>query len=145
MIWEDGKKISDARANEDGSITPAVYQGNTPITAYNLNKAQEELKKEVGIKNVTGTEEETIDANTLTDIGIYRVSGNKTNFYNNDIDGFIMFTSFVGNNTIIQNVFTENGMATRTGNYSIVEQNMQWDFSEWKNYEQLEWETVDTW
>lgn len=39
--WEDGELITPAKVNEDGTITPAVYTGNTPINAHNLNKAQE--------------------------------------------------------------------------------------------------------
>lgn len=39
--WEDGVLVTPAKVNADGTITPAVYSGNTPLTSYNLNKAQE--------------------------------------------------------------------------------------------------------
>lgn len=38
--WKDGVKISDAYVNEDGSVTEAVYEGDTPLTAHNLNLMQ---------------------------------------------------------------------------------------------------------
>lgn len=39
--WQDGIKISDAHVNEDGTITEAVYEGETPLCAANLNLMQE--------------------------------------------------------------------------------------------------------
>lgn len=39
--WEDGELVTPAKINEDGTITPAVYSGKTPLSSYNLNKAQE--------------------------------------------------------------------------------------------------------
>ena len=41
--WKDGKLVSQAIVNEDGTITPAVYEGNTPLSSYNLNKMQSEI------------------------------------------------------------------------------------------------------
>lgn len=43
--WEDGKLLTLARVNEDGTITPAVYEGKTPLSAHNLNKMQTDLQK----------------------------------------------------------------------------------------------------
>lgn len=45
--WQDGTLVSPAYVNEDGTIIPAVYEGNTPLSAYNLNKMQEDLMKEI--------------------------------------------------------------------------------------------------
>lgn len=39
--WEDGTLVTPAKVNEDGTITAAIYTGKTPLSAYNLNKAQE--------------------------------------------------------------------------------------------------------
>ena len=41
--FKDGELVTPAKVNEDGSITPAVYSGETPISAYILNKMQDEL------------------------------------------------------------------------------------------------------
>lgn len=38
--WKDGVKISDAHVNEDGTITEAVYEGDTPLSSHNLNLMQ---------------------------------------------------------------------------------------------------------
>lgn len=38
--WKDGVKISDAYVNEEGKITEAEYEGDTPLTAHNLNLMQ---------------------------------------------------------------------------------------------------------
>lgn len=56
--WEDGKLVSPAKVNEDGTITPAVYQGATPLSANNLNKMQEDLEK--GITDVKNDLEKEI-------------------------------------------------------------------------------------
>lgn len=39
--FEDGTLVTPAHVNEDGTITPAVYSGNTPLSAYNLNNMQD--------------------------------------------------------------------------------------------------------
>lgn len=39
--WQDGVKISDAVINEDGTVTDAVYEGETPVSAPNLNLMQQ--------------------------------------------------------------------------------------------------------
>jgi len=41
--FKDGELITPAKVNDDGTITPAVYSGETPFSAYMLNKMQEEL------------------------------------------------------------------------------------------------------
>lgn len=71
MTFENGKKISDAYVEIDGVKHPVVmptYDGNTPISAYNLNKMQEELKFGVN-KNTTIS-----DCNGLYNFGIYKIS-----------------------------------------------------------------------
>lgn len=39
--WKDGTKVSDAYVDSNNNIVPAVYSGNTPLSAYNLNKMQQ--------------------------------------------------------------------------------------------------------
>lgn len=41
--WKNGTLVSPAHVNEDGTITPAVYEGETPLSAYNLNLMQNEI------------------------------------------------------------------------------------------------------
>lgn len=41
--WKDGKLVSPAMVNEDGTVTPAVYEGSTPLSSYNLNRMQKEI------------------------------------------------------------------------------------------------------
>ena len=38
--WKDGVKINDAYVNEDGTITEAEYESETPLSAHNLNLMQ---------------------------------------------------------------------------------------------------------
>ena len=45
--WQDGTLVSPAHVNEDGTITPAVYEGATPLAANNLNKMQADLLQEM--------------------------------------------------------------------------------------------------
>lgn len=47
--FEDGQLIKPAYITIDGveyEVTPSVYQGNTPLSSYNLNKMQENILKE---------------------------------------------------------------------------------------------------
>ena len=41
--WKDGELVSPAMVNEDGTVTPAVYEGSTPLSSYNLNRMQKEI------------------------------------------------------------------------------------------------------
>lgn len=38
--WKDGVKINDAYVNEDGTITEAEYESETPLSAHLLNLMQ---------------------------------------------------------------------------------------------------------
>lgn len=45
--FEDGVKVSDAKVTiggEDYTVTPAVYTGTTPMSAYNLNQMQDNIE-----------------------------------------------------------------------------------------------------
>lgn len=73
MTFENGKKISDAYVEIDGKRYPVimpVYEGKTPISAYNLNLMQQE------IKNLFGVNRNTIitDCDGLYSYGLYKVS-----------------------------------------------------------------------
>lgn len=38
--WKDGVKVKDAYINEDGTVTEAEYESETPLSAHNLNLMQ---------------------------------------------------------------------------------------------------------
>lgn len=48
--FEDGQKTQEAYVNINGqtyNVTPAVWQGNTPLSALNLNKMQSNIENTV--------------------------------------------------------------------------------------------------
>ena len=47
ITFENGIQVSPARVNEDGTITPAQYEGNTPFSAHIMNLLQEKIEKSV--------------------------------------------------------------------------------------------------
>lgn len=47
ITFENGIQVSPARVNEDGTITPAQYEGNTPFSAHVMNLLQSKLEKSV--------------------------------------------------------------------------------------------------
>lgn len=77
MFFEDGKKISDAYVEIDGKRYPVImpeYEGKTPISAFNLNKLQNELKELIGVsKNVIE------DCDGLYSFGFYKIAPNCVN------------------------------------------------------------------
>ena len=48
--FEDGTKISNAKVTineQEYEVTPAQYQGTTPVSAFNLNKMQDNIEKAI--------------------------------------------------------------------------------------------------
>lgn len=45
--FENGTLVTPAKLNEDNTITPAVYEGTTPLTAHNLNLLQDNVELEI--------------------------------------------------------------------------------------------------
>lgn len=121
FVWEDGEQVSPAKIKEDGSIQPAVYKGKTPFTAFMMNKMQdeiiEEIKRNKGIIELTGTDEELINANEIVEVGVYKVTGNKINFYNNETETLILEVT-LNNTSLVQSITTSNGIALRVGQYA---------------------------
>lgn len=75
--WQDGTLVSPAHVNEDGTITPAVYQGTTPVSAYTLNKMQDDLNGYSGIVKITAT------TSIITLPAYYEVGANVLTVYGN--------------------------------------------------------------
>lgn len=44
IIFEEGTLVTPAKVNEDGTITPAVWEGNTPLTPHILNLMQDNIE-----------------------------------------------------------------------------------------------------
>lgn len=51
--FEAGTQISPAKVNEDNTITPAVYEGNTPLSPFVLNTLQDNIEKEFQVDKTT--------------------------------------------------------------------------------------------
>ena len=47
ITFENGIQVSPARVNEDGTITPVQYEGNTPFSAHIMNLLQSKIEKSV--------------------------------------------------------------------------------------------------
>ena len=65
--FEDGTKTQEAyvTVNEQNyEVTPAVWTGNTPLKAQNLNKLQDNVEKAINIQRATVTLSSTVNANT---------------------------------------------------------------------------------
>ena len=58
VVWKDGTLVTPAHVNEDGTITPAVYEGETPLSAELLN-----LMQKVDTKSITLTKGTVITNN----------------------------------------------------------------------------------
>ena len=79
--FEDGTKIQEAYVTIDEQnyqVTPAVWTGNTPLKAQNLNKLQDNDEKAINIQQATVTLSSTVNANTNYTLpsGMYYEVGN---------------------------------------------------------------------
>jgi hypothetical protein len=67
MPFEDGVKTQEAyiTINEQNyQVTPAVWTGNTPLKAINLNQMQDNIEEAINIQRATVTLSSTVNANT---------------------------------------------------------------------------------
>ena len=79
--FEDGTKTQEAYVTIDGQnhiVTPAVWTGNTPLKAQNLNKMQDNIEEAINIQRSTVTLSSTVSANTNYTLptGMYYEVGN---------------------------------------------------------------------
>ena len=79
-----------------------------------------------GLTEKIGTEESPINANTIVNVGVYKISGNKINFYNNETETLILEVT-LNNTALVQSITTSEGIALRVGQYT----NDIWSFGEW--------------
>lgn len=65
--FQDGTKTQEAYVtvnDQNYLVTPAVWSGDTPLSAFNLNKLQDNVEEAINIQRVTITLESTVNANT---------------------------------------------------------------------------------
>ena len=79
--FEDGTKTQEAYVtiNEQNyQVTPAVWTGNTPLKAMNLNQMQDNVEEAINIQRATVTLSSTVNANTNYTLptGMYYEVGN---------------------------------------------------------------------
>ena len=79
--FEDGTKTQEAYVaidEQNYQVTPAVWSGNTPLKAFNLNKMQDNIEEAINIQRATVILENTVNANTNYTLptGIYYEVGN---------------------------------------------------------------------
>ena len=79
--FEDGTKTQEAYVTIDGQnyqVTPAMWQGTTPLKAQNLNQMQDNIEEAINIQRATVTLSSTVNANTNYTIPIYYEVGNNS-------------------------------------------------------------------
>lgn len=81
--FQDGTKTQEAYVTIDGQnhiVTPAVWTGNTPLKAQNLNKMQDNIEEAINIQRSTVTLSSTVNANTNYNLptGMYYEVGNNS-------------------------------------------------------------------
>ncbi len=79
--FQDGTKTQEAYVTINGQnyqVTPAVWQGTTPLKAQNLNKMQDNIEEAINIQRASVTLESTVNANTNYTLPVYYEVGNNS-------------------------------------------------------------------
>ena len=74
IVFEDGTKISDGKITideQDYVVVPAQYSGRTPLSAYVLNKLQDNIERAINAVEIT-----ELDASKLTGTASIDTTGN---------------------------------------------------------------------
>lgn len=53
ITFEEGTLVTPAKVNEDGTITPAVWEGSTPLTPHTLNLIQDNIETAISESKIT--------------------------------------------------------------------------------------------
>lgn len=61
--FEDGQLVSPAYLKEDGTIEEAVYEGETPLSAYMLNQMQDNAEEAINELDPSLIESEATEVN----------------------------------------------------------------------------------
>ena len=83
MNFEDGQLVKQASViiNEtEYQVSPAEYSGSTPLSAFSLNKMQDNTEEAINIQRSTVTLSSTVNANTNYNLptGMYYEVGNNS-------------------------------------------------------------------
>ena len=79
--FEDGTKTQEAYVtiNEQNyQVTPAVWQGKTPLKSQNLNKMQDNIEEAINVQRATVILDSTVNANTNYTLPVYYEVGNNS-------------------------------------------------------------------
>ena len=79
--FEDGTKTQEAYVtiNEQNyQVTPAVWQGKTPLNSQNLNKMQDNIEEAINVQRATVILDSTVNANTNYTLPVYYEVGNNS-------------------------------------------------------------------
>lgn len=86
--WKNGTKVQNAVVASDGTtVQDAVWEGETPLSANNMNQAQEKMQDEykglIGDLNNLNTTDKTSIVNAINEIGTDYIieSGSNANGY----------------------------------------------------------------
>lgn len=150
--FEDGELVKKGYVEIDGkqySVEEAEYKGTTPLSAFVMNKLQDNVENEIknivnnkSIIELVGTDEKPIDADDIKSVGIYKVSGEHTNFFDDRANNFILQVAF-DRTKLVQSVIIEQGICMRTATYEIIDQEIYWIFGEWTIPNVLEYEVIE--
>lgn len=72
--FEDGTKTQEAYVPISGQnyeVVPAVWTGPVPMSAFNLNKMQDNIEEAINIQRASVTLESTVNANTNYTLPFY--------------------------------------------------------------------------
>lgn len=123
----DGTKISNAKVTineQEYEVTPAQYSGTTPVSAFNLNKMQDNIEDEFNKFQVVNNLETNLDCNYHANQLNYKKIGNivfcflvinTQNYTNNSEDDFELEMPF----TFIDNWLFTNMKASFDKNYFL--------------------------
>lgn len=119
--FEDGKKLKNATVTiqeQEYEVIPAQYQGTTPVSAFNLNKMQDNIDN---AKVERGVEYTNVDLNDIdkTEVGVFYSTC--TNIPFQDSGGYLTTIVMSSNFTVQKAINGSNG-----DNYQRIKVSGQW-------------------
>ena len=76
IIFEEGTLVTPAKVNEDGTITPAVWEGKTPLTPHTLNLIQDNIETAIEDSKKTIIVTDAYSSSSTYAVGDYCIYGN---------------------------------------------------------------------
>lgn len=123
--WKNGTKVQNAVVTSDGTtVQDAVWEGETPISANNMNQAQKKMQDEynglIGDLNVLNTTDKTSIVNAINEIGtdyIIDSGSNANGYYEKYASGTLKQW---GTATVTAELKTAHGQLYRTASEQII-------------------------